>query len=91
MGTPFDTYYPAAHTAHAAGNQRPLIGHGAFRAMAAEGFMNYDQEWWHFTFTLPDELVLRSARLVTVAGIHPLAQHCPSLRSRSRPSLAQRS
>jgi D-alanyl-D-alanine dipeptidase len=24
--------------------------------MAAEGFANYDQEWWHFTYQLPDEL-----------------------------------
>lgn len=53
MGTPFDTFSPAAHTANASGialeNRRHLQ-----RLMEAEGFVNYDQEWWHYTFDVPD-------------------------------------
>ncbi len=55
MGTPFDTFDAAAHTANATGvvaaNRAKLVA-----AMTAEGFTNYDQEWWHFTYQLPDEL-----------------------------------
>jgi len=47
MGTPFDTFSEAAHTANATGevmeNRMRLK-----RAMEAEGFVNYDQEWWHY-------------------------------------------
>ena len=47
MGTPFDTFGDAAHTANATGlvmeNRMRLK-----RAMEAEGFANYDQEWWHY-------------------------------------------
>lgn len=49
MGTPFDTFSPAAHTANAGGTaarNRGLLK----RLMEAEGFVNYDQEWWHFSF-----------------------------------------
>src|SRR5688500_4575779 len=50
MGTPYDTFNEAAHTANATGrvaeNRRILLD-----AMAAEGFRNYDKEWWHFSFT----------------------------------------
>lgn len=55
MGTPFDTFSPSAHTANAAGAaavNRQLLK----KAMEREGFTNYDQEWWHFTFVLPDQL-----------------------------------
>lgn len=53
MGTPFDTFSPAAHTANAAG--RPLENrHHLQRLMEAEGFVNYDQEWWHYTYDVPD-------------------------------------
>ncbi|HEX6537225.1 MAG TPA: M15 family metallopeptidase [Gemmatimonadaceae bacterium] len=55
MGTPFDTFSPAAHTANASGvaaaNRTKLLN-----AMAAEGFINYDQEWWHFTYEVPNPL-----------------------------------
>jgi D-alanyl-D-alanine dipeptidase len=55
MGTPFDTFSAAAHTANASGeaavNRQKLK-----RAMEAEGFVNYDQEWWHFSFDLPAPL-----------------------------------
>jgi D-alanyl-D-alanine dipeptidase len=55
MGTPFDTFSADAHTANATGiaatNRARLNA-----AMSAEGFTNYDQEWWHFTLKLPHEL-----------------------------------
>ncbi|MEA2763231.1 MAG: zinc D-Ala-D-Ala dipeptidase [Gemmatimonadaceae bacterium] len=55
MGTAFDTFSPAAHTANAAGlaavNRQKLKA-----AMEAEGFQNYDQEWWHYTFNVPNPL-----------------------------------
>ena len=50
MGTPFDEFSERAHTAHATGtvarNRQTLLA-----AMAAEGFRNYDQEWWHYSYT----------------------------------------
>lgn len=53
MGTPFDTFSAAAHTANAEGavarNRATLK-----RLMESEGFVNYDQEWWHFAFSVPD-------------------------------------
>jgi D-alanyl-D-alanine dipeptidase len=53
MGTPFDTFSKAAHTANASGaaaaNRKRLVA-----AMAREGFQNYDQEWWHFSYVVPD-------------------------------------
>lgn len=54
MGTPYDTFSEAAHTANASGrvaeNRRILV-----EAMAAEGFQNYDKEWWHFSIPGPRE------------------------------------
>ena len=53
MGTPFDTFSEAAHTANATGtaarNRQRLVA-----AMEAQGFSNYDQEWWHFSIVVPD-------------------------------------
>lgn len=53
MGTPYDTFSKAAHTANATGlaarNRQRLVS-----AMQAQGFINYDQEWWHFSFEVPD-------------------------------------
>jgi zinc D-Ala-D-Ala dipeptidase len=53
MGTPFDTFAEAAHTANAAGevmeNRMRLK-----RAMEAEGFQNYEKEWWHYRLMVPD-------------------------------------
>lgn len=52
MGTPWDTFSEAAHTANATGevmeNRMRLL-----RAMEAEGWENYPKEWWHFS--LPGE------------------------------------
>lgn len=54
MGTAYDTFSEAAHTANASGqvaaNRRILVD-----AMAAEGFQNYDKEWWHFSIPGPRE------------------------------------
>jgi D-alanyl-D-alanine dipeptidase len=55
MGTPFDTFSPAAHTANATGEvaaNRALL----VRLMEAEGFTNYDKEWWHFSYAVSDPL-----------------------------------
>ena len=53
MGTPFDTFSAAAHTASASGealtNRLRLK-----RAMEAEGFVPYDSEWWHFSYPVAD-------------------------------------
>lgn len=55
MGTPFDTFSEAAHTANATGevkrNREMFV-----RVMQSEGFTNYDQEWWHFFFAVPDPM-----------------------------------
>ena len=55
MGTPFDTFSAAAHTANATGvaaaNRQNLKA-----VMEREGFVNYDQEWWHFSFNVPNPL-----------------------------------
>ena len=55
MGTPFDTFSAAAHTANATGQvavNRALLT----RLMQAEGFEAYEKEWWHFSYTVPDPL-----------------------------------
>lgn len=48
MGTAYDHFGRASHTANASGrvleNRRLLVD-----AMAAQGFENYDKEWWHYT------------------------------------------
>jgi D-alanyl-D-alanine dipeptidase len=50
MGTAYDTFTEAAHTANATGqvaeNRRILVD-----AMRAQGFSNYNKEWWHFSFS----------------------------------------
>ena len=55
MGTRFETFSAAAHTANASGeaaaNRQRLKA-----AMEREGFVNYDQEWWHFSFSVPNPL-----------------------------------
>ena len=53
MGTPFDTFAAAAHTAYATGvaadNRAKFVA-----AMKQEGFANYEQEWWHYSFVVPN-------------------------------------
>lgn len=53
MGTPFDEFSARSHTANATGavaaNRQLLV-----TAMAAEGFTNYVDEWWHFSYAVAD-------------------------------------
>jgi D-alanyl-D-alanine dipeptidase len=52
MGTPFDAFTEAAHTGNASGRvqrYRQIL----VRVMAEEGFANYPQEWWHFSYPVP--------------------------------------
>jgi D-alanyl-D-alanine dipeptidase len=52
LGTPFDTFSEAAHTANASGRvlrYRQIL----VRAMESEGFRNYEKEWWHFSYQVP--------------------------------------
>jgi D-alanyl-D-alanine dipeptidase len=55
MGTPFDTFSAAAHTANASG-LAAIDRQKLKSAMEGEGFVNYDQEWWHYTYTVPTPL-----------------------------------
>lgn len=55
MGTPFDTFSSAAHTANASG-QEAVNRQRLKAAMEKEGFANYDQEWWHYTYDVPNPL-----------------------------------
>ncbi len=54
MGTPYDDFSEAAHTANASGEvarRRQLL----VDAMSAEGFVNYEKEWWHFSYQVAGE------------------------------------
>ena len=52
MGVAYDTFSAASHTANATG--QVAINRARFvAAMAREGFKNYDQEWWHFSYEVP--------------------------------------
>jgi len=53
LGTPFDTFSEAAHTANAQGRTlryRQIL----VQAMESEGFQNYEKEWWHFSYPIAD-------------------------------------
>jgi D-alanyl-D-alanine dipeptidase len=53
MGTGFDEFSDRAHTANATGLQaanRKVLGD----AMRRAGFVNYIDEWWHFSFDVAD-------------------------------------
>jgi len=52
MGVPFDTFSEASHTANATGAVAEHRAHFV-AAMSREGFANYAQEWWHFTYEVP--------------------------------------
>ena len=55
LGTPYDAFTEAAHTANATGEtaarRRTLVD-----AMEQEGFTNYEQEWWHFSYPVSNPL-----------------------------------
>lgn len=51
MGTPFDMFSAAAHTKNSYGvirKNRELLK----KVMERQGFVNYEKEWWHFTYTV---------------------------------------
>ena len=51
MGTRYDYFGPAAHTANARGQiarNRQLLK----RTMERQGFVNYEKEWWHFSYAV---------------------------------------
>jgi D-alanyl-D-alanine dipeptidase len=55
MGTPFDEFSARAHTANATGLpavNRAILGD----AMRRAGFVNYVDEWWHFSFGVADPM-----------------------------------
>lgn len=55
MGTPYDTFSDAAHTANATGSV--AVHRLRFvTAMAREGFANYDKEWWHYSYVVSSPL-----------------------------------
>lgn len=56
MGTPYDTFTPAAHTANAEGRVR-RYREVLVRAMESEGFQNFSKEWWHFSYPVENEVV----------------------------------
>lgn len=64
MGTPFDTFGDAAHTANATGAVKQSRDH-LVEMMASEGFTNYTMEWWHFWYVVegpvPFDLAIRPA------------------------------
>jgi D-alanyl-D-alanine dipeptidase len=53
MGTAYDQFDERAHTANASGEVARHRG-WLVEAMAAEGFVNYENEWWHFSFAVRD-------------------------------------
>jgi D-alanyl-D-alanine dipeptidase len=56
MGTPYDTFSDSAHYANATGRTlryRQLLR----RVMESEGFQQYEQEWWHYSYEVPGAAV----------------------------------
>lgn len=52
LGTAYDCSSPLSATASARVNADARTNRGRLnRALAAEGFRNYSQEWWHYDFT----------------------------------------
>jgi D-alanyl-D-alanine dipeptidase len=55
MGTRYDYFGPPAHTANARGQiarNRQLLK----RTMERQGFVNYEKEWWHFSYAVENPL-----------------------------------
>jgi D-alanyl-D-alanine dipeptidase len=51
MGSTFDSFTTAAHTANATGQAlryREILA----QTMESEGFSTYDKAWWHFGYPL---------------------------------------
>jgi D-alanyl-D-alanine dipeptidase len=62
MGTPYDTFDASAHTMNAAGEvlERRLR---LKAALESQGFANYAQEWWHYSY--PVEGAVPFDRVIT--------------------------
>lgn len=61
MGTPFDHFSPAAHTAKSRGviaRNRQVLK----LVMERQGFVNYEKEWWHYSY--PVENPVRFDRVI---------------------------
>ena len=71
MGTPYDTFSEAAHTANAGGRVR-RFRQVLVRAMEAEGFANYDKEWWHFSYPVPGALPFDEPIRKSSPGVHAI-------------------
>ncbi len=55
MGTPYDFFDPSAHTDSASVSQSQRAHRHALRAaMQAQGFRNYELEWWHYSLPVAD-------------------------------------
>ncbi len=55
MGTPFDFFDPSANTDSPAVSQAQRANRQALRAaMQAQGFANYELEWWHYSLRAAD-------------------------------------
>ncbi len=55
MGTPFDMFSLAAHTKNSYGvirKNRELLR----KVMERQGFVNYEKEWWHYSYTVQNPL-----------------------------------
>jgi D-alanyl-D-alanine dipeptidase len=51
MGTSFDCFDAASHTASAAiSAEQRRWRNVLLAAMRKQGFANYDHEWWHFSY-----------------------------------------
>jgi zinc D-Ala-D-Ala dipeptidase len=71
MGTPYDTFSEAAHTANAEGRTlrfRQIL----VRAMESEGFLNYEKEWWHFSYPAPGARPFDEPIRVSSPGDHQI-------------------
>lgn len=69
MGTPFDTFGDAAHTANATGAVRQSRARFV-EVMASEGFTNYPMEWWHFTYVVEEPVPFD----LVIAPVPPASQ-----------------
>lgn len=68
MGTPFDHFSRAAHTANATGfvaRNRQILK----RTMERQGFVNYEKEWWHFSYTVQNPV--RFDKVIQAAPARP--------------------
>ena len=71
MGTAYDTFSEAAHTANAEGRVQ-RYRQGLVHAMESEGFANYDQEWWQFSYPVAGALPFDEPIRTASPGAHAI-------------------